>query len=111
MPVTPCVVVSLVRPSNAPACKVLVHSHTSLPAVLWPPALSVDGVALVTGGADSTVRVWGVAAALEDMASRAEDTCANLRPSSVFHTKSTPVNKVTWTRRNLLLAGGAFELK
>ena len=71
---------------------------------------SVDEEVIATGGADATVRLWEVARAFDVATSRADDAC-NLSPSHTFHTKSTPVVRVKWTRRNLLLAAGAFDLE
>jgi transcription initiation factor TFIID subunit 5 len=66
-------------------------------------------VVLATGGADATVRLWEVAQAFDAATSRADDACT-MEPSRTFHTKSTPVVRVKWTRRNLLLAAGAFDM-
>jgi hypothetical protein len=83
------------------------ETHLSLCFLL----ASVDGSTLATGGADCTVRTWDVAGAFEAATAKAEDACvAPLSAHYCFRTKSTPVMHVRWTRRNVLLAGGAFEL-
>ena len=69
---------------------------------------SVDGGILATGGEDGTVRIWDLAGAFEVATARSEEEC-RVAPLETFHTKSTPVVHVRWTRQNLLIAGGAFE--
>jgi transcription initiation factor TFIID subunit 5 len=70
---------------------------------------SVDGSVLASGGVDATVRLWQITKAFEDATSRALTHCT-IAPSATFRTKNTPVVFTKWTRRNLLLAGGAFEI-
>ncbi len=87
---------------------------------------SAEGSALATGGGDSTVRVWPIAAR---QATPLRSICKEVTPSNeglsssppisstkstsnpqlhVFSTKSTPVYTVRYTPQNLLLAVGAF---
>ena len=68
---------------------------------------SVDGAVIASGGADATVRIWDVAGSFDASTSTAGDHCS-MRATQTFRTKNTPVAHVRWTRRNLLLAGGAY---
>jgi transcription initiation factor TFIID subunit 5 len=72
---------------------------------------SAEGAVVATGGADGTVRLFDVASALVAGTSKALATCGRVDACATFHTKSTPVAHVRWTHQNLLLAGGAFEVR
>lgn len=76
-----------------------------------PPVCSVHGDVLASGGADNSVRIWDLALSspLGSAVERAESN-VSVAPMRTFATKSTPVCHVRWTRRNLLLAGGSFDV-
>jgi len=71
---------------------------------------SADGGTLATGSADCSVRIWDIAGSFGSALARTEE---KLRISSTkrFWSKNTPICSVTWTRRNLLLAAGAFDVQ
>lgn len=103
---------------------------------IYSLAFSQDGGVLVSGAADNTVRVWDVkrntnesgpepevfspeTSGSTDKTSGTQDTKVD-RPNrkeivatsdhmAAYFTKKTPVYKVHFTRRNLCLAGGAFQ--
>lgn len=71
---------------------------------------SVDGSMVATGSADCTVGIWNVLGAFNEATAVAHEFC-QMKASSLFQTKNTPVIFVQWTRKNLLLAGGAFDIQ
>eukprot|EP00897_Mesotaenium_endlicherianum_P009273 jgi/Mesen1/8374/ME000468S07809 len=71
-----------------------------------------EGSLLASGSADNSVRIWDVSSTAK--AARADDrtgTAATrrLRLVKTLPTKSTPVYGLQFTRRNLLIAAGAFN--
>jgi transcription initiation factor TFIID subunit 5 len=76
---------------------------------------SADSSVLASGGADCTVRVWnvkrsdpsGAVVVGEDGGVAASDNPANV-VVSLFRTKRTPIYRVRFTPRNLLLTAGPF---
>lgn len=67
---------------------------------------------LISGGADSSVRVWKVDSVLEDFASDklSKETQCVLTPRHTFFTKNSPVYCVGFTSQNLGFAGGSFSM-
>ena len=68
---------------------------------------------LCAGGADGTVRLWslgGSSASSSGASTPAAGIAASLEAAQTLTTKATPVCKVTFTRRNLLLAAGSLLL-
>ncbi|KAG6544504.1 hypothetical protein Mapa_014142 [Marchantia paleacea] len=87
-------------------CVLPLMGHTGC---VWTLAFSGEGSLLASGSADSTVRLWDVNASTKF--SRAEDKAGSvrrLRLLKTLPTKSTPVYSLKFSRRNLLLAAGAF---
>ena len=97
-------------------------------------AFNKEGNALISGGADHSVRVWDLKKATPEPSAEPEqpfvsyvgDVTASVNQDikefgrrraiiptsdlvSTFYTKKTPVFKVKFTRSNLALAGGAFR--
>uniref|UniRef100_A0A8C5QXC6 Transcription initiation factor TFIID subunit 5 n=1 Tax=Leptobrachium leishanense TaxID=445787 RepID=A0A8C5QXC6_9ANUR len=79
---------------------------------------SRDGEILASGSMDNTVKLWDTIKAFEDLETDDFTTSAghiNLHENSQdlllgsFMTKSTPVVNLHFTRRNLLLAAGAYS--
>ncbi|KAI4217098.1 MAG: hypothetical protein LQ351_000407 [Letrouitia transgressa] len=103
---------------------------------IWSLSWSVESTTLVSGGADGTVRVWdaqlpndadgqgkvmgeGVAQKIDGGAQvtnaagaggkkKAKEVMVTSDQISAFATKKSPVYKVMFTQRNLVLAGGAY---
>jgi len=78
-------------------------------------AFSDAGEALSSGGADYTVRTWDTNQLLGPQGPANEpmpmhSTVPIHSPAQTFHTKFTPVFHVTYTPRNLVLAGGPYAL-
>lgn len=95
-------------------------------ASIYSLTFSKEGSLLVSGGADNSVRVWDIKKNTQDAGSEPEpiDAPPKLMQNgqrkkkeivstndhmAVFNTKRTPVYKVQFTNRNLVLAGGAFS--
>ncbi|CAK9270407.1 unnamed protein product [Sphagnum jensenii] len=77
---------------------------------VWTLAFSGEGSLLASGSADNTVRLWDVNAS--GKTSRTEEKSSGkrrLRLLKTLPTKSTPVYALKFSRRNLLLAAGAFS--
>lgn len=79
---------------------------------------SRDGEILASGSMDNTVRLWDAVKAFEDLETDDFTTATghiNLPENSqdlllgTYMTKSTPVVHLHFTRRNLLLAAGAYS--
>ncbi|KAL2613132.1 hypothetical protein R1flu_024824 [Riccia fluitans] len=88
-------------------CVMPLMGHTGC---VWTLAFSGEGSLLASGAADSTVRLWDVNASAKF--SRSEDKAGavkRLRLLKTLPTKSTPVYSLRFSRRNLLLAAGAFS--
>ncbi|XP_066467126.1 transcription initiation factor TFIID subunit 5 [Tiliqua scincoides] len=78
---------------------------------------SRDGEILATGSMDNTVKLWDAVKAFEDLETddfttatghiNLPESCQDLLLGS-YMTKSTPVTHLHFTRRNLLLAAGAY---
>jgi WD40 repeat protein len=78
-------------------------------------AFSDAGEALSSGGADYTVRTWDMNQLLGPQGPANEPMPMHSsvpihRPAQTFHSKFTPAFHVTYTPRNLLLAGGPYAL-
>jgi transcription initiation factor TFIID subunit 5 len=82
---------------------------------IWSLDFSAESSILASGSADETVKLWDVSGSgqpqvteegeQQSMNGKAETSSELLRS---FPTKQTPVFKVAFTRRNLLLAAGPF---
>lgn len=79
---------------------------------------SRDGEILASGSMDNTVRLWDAVKAFEDLETDDFTTATghiNLPENSqelllgTYMTKSTPVVHLHFTRRNLVLAAGAYS--
>ena len=95
---------------------------------VWSLDWSVESTVLVSGGADSSVRVWDVQQSKEapkingETGAKADGTVGTLNKAgkiksreqatadmiSDFKTKKSPVYKVRFTQMNLIMAGGAY---
>jgi transcription initiation factor TFIID subunit 5 len=97
---------------------------------IWSLDVSGDGTLVGSGSSDNTVRIWDLRV-LSDIDSTSSTSSAasssataagaagggiNIDPAKwekaslgIFPTKSTPVFKVSFTRRNLLTASGPFK--
>lgn len=87
-------------------CVTPLVGHTSC---VWSLAFSSEGSILASGSADCTVKLWDVNTSTK--VSRTEEKNGNtnrLRSLKTLPTKSTPVNTLRFSRRNLLFAAGAF---
>lgn len=85
---------------------------------IWSLDISGDGKMLASGSSDNTVRLWDLRllSDVDSTASSAPGSAPAIDPSrwekltpGVYSTKSTPVYKVSFTRRNLLTASGPFR--
>ncbi|CAI5998107.1 unnamed protein product [Closterium sp. NIES-64] len=77
---------------------------------VWTLAFSGESAVLASGAADDTVRLWDVAAASKLAPNEAKTSVGRrLRLLKTFPTKSTPISALQFTRRNLLVAAGAFK--
>eukprot|EP00164_Ancoracysta_twista_P014207 GFYU01023050.1.p1 GENE.GFYU01023050.1~~GFYU01023050.1.p1 ORF type:complete len:637 (-),score=94.63 GFYU01023050.1:80-1990(-) len=87
---------------------------------IYSLSFSAEGSILASGGADCSVRLWDVhkqptsIAAhrdipLEDRRTTPSKDSVSQELVKTFYTKSTPVHKVKFTQRNLILAAGAFH--
>ncbi|CAM6105979.1 unnamed protein product [Calypogeia fissa] len=89
-------------------CVTPLFGHTGC---VWSLAFSGEGSLLGSGSADNTVRLWDVNSSSK--VSRATDEksggARRLRLLKTLPTKSTPVYALKFSRRNLLLAAGAFS--
>lgn len=67
---------------------------------------------LISGGADSSVRIWKVDSVIDDFASDrlSKETQCVLTPRHTFFTKNSPVYCVGFTSQNLGFAGGSFSM-
>lgn len=80
-------------------------------------SLSRDGVMLASGGADDSIILWDLARLIDE--TELDDIAASSAPPvktqndaillKTFHTKSTNVLAIHFTRRNLVLAAGVFH--
>ncbi|KAL5074444.1 hypothetical protein RYX36_013428 [Vicia faba] len=86
-------------------CVTPLVGHTSC---VWSLAFSSEGSLLASGSADCTVKLWDVNTSTK--VSRIEEKNGNnrLRSLKTLPTKSTPVNALRFSRRNLLFAAGAL---
>ncbi|XP_058785939.1 transcription initiation factor TFIID subunit 5 [Vicia villosa] len=87
-------------------CVTPLVGHTSC---VWSLAFSSEGSILASGSADCTVKLWDVNTSTK--VSRIEEKNGNtnrLRSLKTLPTKSTPVNALRFSRRNLLFAAGAL---
>lgn len=87
-------------------CVTPLVGHTSC---VWSLAFSSEGSMLASGSADCTVKLWDVNTSTK--VSRTEEKNGNtnrLRSLKTLPTKSTPVNTLRFSRRNLLFAAGAL---
>lgn len=87
-------------------CVTPLVGHTSC---VWSLAFSSEGSILASGSADCTVKLWDVNTSTK--VSRTEEKNGNtnrLRSLKTLPTKSTPVNTLRFSRRNLLFAAGAL---
>eukprot|EP00698_Gefionella_okellyi_P011185 TRINITY_DN2939_c0_g1_i1.p1 TRINITY_DN2939_c0_g1~~TRINITY_DN2939_c0_g1_i1.p1 ORF type:complete len:632 (+),score=114.79 TRINITY_DN2939_c0_g1_i1:172-1896(+) len=85
---------------------------------IWSVDFSAEGTLLATGGADNSVRLWDAKAdvtgkprdalAMEAEAEQEPRTATPTGLLKTLFTKTTPVQKVVFTRRNQLLAAGPF---
>ncbi|ESO82043.1 hypothetical protein LOTGIDRAFT_135304, partial [Lottia gigantea] len=82
------------------------HTNT-----VYSLAFSRDGAILSSGGLDNTVRTWDINKIYEDIDTDVDASIpidgSNLLLGT-YHTKASPVLALQFTRKNLLLAGGAF---
>lgn len=84
---------------------------------IWSLDISGDGTTVATGSSDNTVRLWDLRVLSDyDSTANSSNGPATIDASrwdkaslGVYHTKSTPVFKVSFTRRNLLTATGPFR--
>eukprot|EP00127_Corallochytrium_limacisporum_P003240 Clim_evm89s147 gene=Clim_evmTU89s147 len=86
---------------------------------IYSLATSKESSLLASGGADNTVRLWDLAKAHEVQQSTMDTSGPGalqpkrqdntFRPLRTFPTKSTPVYHVSFTNRNILLAGGVYH--
>eukprot|EP00898_Chlorokybus_atmophyticus_P004575 jgi/Chlat1/5118/Chrsp33S05025 len=90
-------------------------AHTS---TVWSLAYSGEGNLLASGGADSSVRLWDVSSAntipTTVPAPTPSVSADSTQPKKsrllkTLPTRATPVYKLKFTRRNLLLAAGVFK--
>ena len=67
---------------------------------------------LISGGADSSVRVWKIDSVIDDFASGklSTETQCVLTPRHTFFTKFSPVCCVGFTSQNVGFAGGSFSM-
>ena len=88
----------------------LIHTFEGHTDVVWSLSFSREGTVLASGSADHTVRLWDVncPASKRPEPPPAYENSSGLLKSLL--TKSTPVAKVQFSSRNILLAGGAFQL-
>lgn len=80
-------------------------------------SISRDGVMLASGGADDSAILWDLARLIDEI--ELDDLAASIAPPvktnndkiyiKAFHTKSTNVLAIHFTRRNLVLAAGVFH--
>jgi transcription initiation factor TFIID subunit 5 len=77
---------------------------------VWSIKFSSEGNILASAGADETVCLWDIRNPSVPLDTQA---IASLKPTLLgkYPTKKTPVYQVQFTRRNLLLAAGAFHTK
>ncbi|XP_014677926.1 PREDICTED: transcription initiation factor TFIID subunit 5-like [Priapulus caudatus] len=87
-------------------------SHTD---TIYSLAFSREGRILATGGIDNCVKLWNMQKISENMDT--DDLALSTihakvelvdKPLASYHTKSTPVICLHFTRRNLLMAAGAY---
>lgn len=78
---------------------------------IWSVDISGEGNIIASGSADCSVRLWDLRM-LQEMKKKDTDildTTQNKKSLGVYYTRQTPVIKVSFTRRNLLLAAGPFK--
>ncbi|XP_010541564.1 PREDICTED: transcription initiation factor TFIID subunit 5 [Tarenaya hassleriana] len=77
---------------------------------VWSLDFSCEGSLLASGSADCTVKLWDITSSTK--MTKAEEKSGNpnrLRSLKTFPTKSTPVQSLRFSRRNLLFAAGALS--
>lgn len=93
----------------------MLKGHT---APIWSVDISGDGALVASGAGDDTVRLWDLRMITDSQDSTAltASSSASADPARFdkaalgsYSTKSTPVHKVSFTRRNLLTAAGPFR--
>lgn len=79
-------------------------------STVWSLSTSGDGNILASGSGDNSIRLWDMRM-LHDVSKNEGSSLVDTSKAclGVYGTKQTPVYKVSFTRRNLLLASGPFD--